>query len=145
MVKTLGVCVFVLGATVLAASTEPVKASSEPVYNPATVVDVDGTIAAVKQVPAGSALEGVHLTVKTKAGSLDVYLGPADFLRIFRTNFPVGAEVEVVGSKAKFQGSDVILTRDVAIGQATITLRDPNGAPEWKNWGVEIDPSSVKY
>lgn len=143
--RTLGICVFTLGATVFAASNQPVKASADPAYNPATIVDVDGIITGVHQVPAGSPLEGMHLTVKTKTGSTDVYLAPTEFLKIFRTNFPVGAEIEVVGSKVKAGGSDVILTRDVAIGQATITLRDPNGAETWKNWGVEVDPSAARY
>lgn len=141
--RTLGVCVFMLGASVFAASNQP--AASEPAYNPATVVDVDGIITAVHQVPAGSPLEGTHLTVKSKSGSIDVYLAPTDFLRFFKTSFPVGAEVEVVGSKVKFAGSDEVLTRDVAIGQATISLRDANGAPNWKNWGVEADPTAVQY
>ena len=108
------------------------------------MVDVDGTIAAVRTAPAGSPLEGTHLTVKTKTAMSDVYLAPADFLRILKTNFPVGNEVEVIGSKIKFQNSDVILTKEVSVGQATLTLRDPHGAPDWKNWGVEIDPSALR-
>lgn len=143
--RTLGVCVFMLGATAFAASNQPVKPAAEPAYNPATVVDIDGIITGVRQVPAGSALVGMHLTVKTKSAAMDVYLAPSDFMRIFRTNFPVGAEVEVIGSKVKSATGDVILTRDVAIGQATINLRDASGAENWKNWGVEADPSAVRY
>jgi len=145
IVRTLGVCVFALGASAFAASNQPAKPGSEPVYNPATVVDVDGVITGVRQVPAGSALEGMHLTVKSKSGSIDVYLGPTAFMRIFHTDFPVGAEVEVIGSKVKFQNNDVILTRDVAIGAATINLRDASGAENWKNWGVEADPTALQY
>ena len=84
------------------------------------------------------------MTVKAKTGTFDVYLAPADFLRIFKTNFPIGAEVEVMGSKVKVDNADVILTREVSVGFADITLRDGNGAPEWKNWGVEIDPALVQ-
>ena len=142
--RTLGVCVFMLGGTAFAASNQPLKPASDPAYNPATVVDVDGVITGVRHVPAGSPLEGVHLTLKLKSGSVDVYLAPADFMRIFRTNFPLGAEVEVIGSKVKSQNSDVILTRDVAIGAATINLRDAGGAENWKNWGVEADPSTLQ-
>jgi hypothetical protein len=134
--RTLAISVFALGATAFAAN--------DPAYTPATIVDVDGTITAVHNVPAGSPLEGTHLTVKTKTGAIDVYLAPAEFLRIFKTNFPVGNEVEVIGSKIKFQNSDVILTKEVLVGQATIELRDAQGAPDWKNWGVEIDPSAVR-
>jgi hypothetical protein len=134
--RTLAIGVFALGATAFAAN--------DPAYTPATIVDVYGTIAAVHNTPAGSPLEGTHLTVRTKTGTVDVYLAPADFLRIFKTNFPVGNEVEVIGSKIKFQNSDVILTKEISVGQATIELRDAQGAPDWKNWGVEIDPSAVR-
>jgi len=134
--RTLAVSVFVLAATAFAAN--------DPAYNASSVVDIDGVIAAVRNAPAGSPLEGTHLTVKTKAAMIDVYLGPAEFLRIFKTNFPVGNEVEVIGSKVKFDNNDVILTKEVSVGSATITLRDAHGAPDWKNWGVEIDPSTVR-
>jgi hypothetical protein len=141
--RTLAISVCVLGATAFAENNQPVK-SAGPAYSAATVVDVDGTIAAVRTAPAGSALEGTHLMVKTKTGMMDVYLGPTEFLRIFKTNFPVGNEVEAIGSKVKFENSDVILTREVSVGAATITLRDTHGAPDWQNWGVEVDPSAVR-
>lgn len=58
---------------------------NEPAYDPATMVDTQGTITftAVRQVPVGSRLEGIHLTVKSKTSTIDIYLGPADFLKIF--------------------------------------------------------------
>jgi hypothetical protein len=136
--------VCVLGATAFAETNQTVKAAAEPAYTPATIVDVYGIIAAVHNAPAGSALEGTHLTVRTKTGNVDVYLAPADFLRLLKTSFPVGYEVEVIGSKIKFQNSDVILTKEVSVGQSTIELRDAQGAPDWKNWGVEIDPSALR-
>lgn len=134
--RTLAIGVFAFASSAFAAS--------DPAYNAASAVDIDGTIAAVRTAPAGSALEGTHLTVKTKSAIYDVYLGPTEFLRIFKTSFPVGSEVEVAGSKVKFGNNDVILTREIAVGAATITLRDAQGAPDWTNWGVEIDPSSLR-
>jgi hypothetical protein len=142
--RTLAISVFVLGASAFAETNQPVKPAAGPAYNAASVVDVDGIIAAVRNVPAGSPLEGTHLTVKTKATTVDVYLGPADFLRMLKTNFPVGNEVEVVGSTVKFENNDVILTREVSVGATTLTLRDAHGAPDWQNWGVEVDPSAVR-
>ncbi len=142
--RTLGIAASILAVAALAAGNPVTTKPNEPAYNLATVVDVSATITNVRQVPAGSPLEGVHLTVKTKNSTFDVYLGPADFLRIFKTNFPVGEEVEVIGSKVKVDNADVVLTREVSVGNADITLRDASGAPEWKNWGVEIDPSLVQ-
>ena len=97
----------VMMAAPLFAATVATK-SNAPVYNPATMVDVVGIITAVHQAPAGSPMEGVHLTVKSKTNTFDVYLGPADFLKMLRTNFPVGDQVEVVGSKVSADNRDVI-------------------------------------
>jgi hypothetical protein len=137
--KALSVSAFALAmfAPILA-SNAPGSKANEPAYNPATMVDLQGIITAVRQVPAGSQLKGVHLTLKSKAASVDVYLAPADFLKIFKTNFPVGYDVRVLGSKVKFANSDVILANELNIGVTAIILRDGSGAPGWRNWGVEL-------
>jgi hypothetical protein len=138
--KALRVSAVALGLTISStfASNVVNSKANEPVYNPATMVDVEGTITAVRQVPAGSPLEGVHLTLKAKTSTVDVYLAPADFLRIFKTNFPVGYDVRVVGSKVNFGNADVILTNEVDLGPTSITLRDGSGAPVWQNWGASL-------
>jgi hypothetical protein len=138
--KALSVSAFALAMTLspVFASNLGGSKTNEPTYNPATMVDVEGTITAIRQVPVGSALEGVHLTVKTKTAAVDVYLAPADFLRIFKTNFPVGYDVRVVGSKVNFGAADVILTNEVDIGATSITLRAGSGAPIWQNWGASL-------
>jgi hypothetical protein len=141
---TTGIATLTLAVAVLAAGNPATTKSNEPSYNPAAVVDVWATITNVRQAPAGSALEGVHLTVKSKNNSFDVYLAPSDFLKIFKTSFKVGDEVEVIGSRVKVDNADVILTREVTIGNADITLRDASGAEEWKNWGVEVDPTQLQ-
>jgi hypothetical protein len=134
-----------VSAFALALAISPVFANNlagskanEPAYNPATMVDMQGAITAVRQVPAGSPLEGVHLTVKSKTSTVDVYLAPADFLRIFKTNFPVGYDIRVLGSKVSFGNTDVILANEVNIGITSIILRDGSGAPVWENWGVSL-------
>ncbi len=141
--KALSVSAFALA--IFTSSISPMFASNlagskvnEPAYNPATMVELEGTITAVRQVPAGSPLEGVHLTVKSKTSTVDVYLAPADFLKIFKTNFAVGYDVRVLGSKVSFGNTDVVLSNEVNIGITSIILRDGSGAPVWQNWGVSI-------
>jgi hypothetical protein len=117
--------------------------TNDPVYDPATVVNLPGTVASVRQVPSGSPLAGLHLMVQSKTGTFDVYLGPSAFLKFLKVSFPAGDQIEVTGSKVKLENADVIMTREVNDGYARITLRDANGAPVWQNWSKEIDPALV--
>ncbi len=138
-IKALSVSAFALAMLAnMSASNSAGSKTNEPAYNPATMVEMQGTITAVRQVPAGGALEGVHLTLKSKTSTVDVYLAPADFLKIFKTNFAVGYDVRVLGSKVSFGNTDVILANEVNIGVTSIILRDGSGAPVWQNWGVSI-------
>jgi hypothetical protein len=130
----LGVSLWALGGLVAAASLSP-----EPVYNPSAEVRMSAVITGVRQVPAGSPMAGVHLTVQAKTGTADVYLGPADFIKIFKTNFPAGAPVEIIGSRVTAAGGEVILAREVTEGPTSITLREFTGAPVWEHWGVVAD------
>jgi hypothetical protein len=142
---TLIVSTLALAATASAFAASPAATTAnEPAYNLATTTQVAGTVTGIRQVPAGSPLAGTHLTVKSKAGVVDVYLGPAQFLNFLRASFPVGDEISVTGSKVKLDNADVILSRQVDDGAALVTLRDSSGAAEWQHWGQEVDPSQVK-
>lgn len=133
-----------LAALALAAVTLPnlAKAASDPAYNPATTVTVSGIIASVRDVPAGQPLEGVPVMLKGKTSNVEVYLGPASFLKFLRTGYAVGEEIDIMGSRVKSGSADVVLAREVNDGVTTIELRDVFGAEAWKNWGVEAAPSN---
>lgn len=125
------------------ALSNPVQAASDPAYNPATAVSVSGIISSIRDVPAGQPLEGVHVILKNKTNSVEVYLGPRNFLNFLKTGFSAGEELDVMGSRVKAGNTEVILAREVSDGVATITLRDPYGTPAWKTWGVEADSSAI--
>ncbi len=117
------------------------KVNPAPSYQVATETDISVTIADVREVPKTDPLGGVHLSVKTKSETVDVYVAPADFVKIFDINFKKGQEIEVTGSKVKFQGEDVILAREIQIGRTTVALRDKDGTPLWQGWVREPLPT----
>jgi hypothetical protein len=119
------------------------QAANDVSYNPATSVSVSGVITSVREVPAGQPLEGLHVTLKNKAESCDVYVGPKEFLKFLKTSFSTGEVIDVAGSRVKNGAADVILAREVSDGVATLTLRDVYGHEAWKNWGVEVDPTTL--
>ena len=117
----------------------PAKAANDPIYNPSTTMQVSGVIAAVSDIPGGQALEGVHVLVRLKNGSFDVYLGPRSFLNFLKTNLVAGDGIEVIGSRVNTGKTDVLLARQVYAGNAILTLRDVSGAEVWKNWGGGVN------
>ncbi len=133
-----------IGVSTLALTMLAAPPANEPHYNPATVVDVLGTVTGVRHVPAGSPLAGVHLTVKSKTGAFDVYLGPSNFLKFLKADYIVGDQIEVTGSQVNSGNSAVILSSQVDDGYELLTLRDSDGGAAWDNWGKEIDPALVQ-
>jgi hypothetical protein len=132
-VSALGISAMVFPAMAKDVGVKDGPVGSAPAYNSATVVNVAGTVAGVRQVPGNDALAGVHLTVKAKTGTFDVLVGPAAFLKLTRTNFNSGEYVEVRGSLVS---GNVILSSEVFAGDATLTLRDAAGTPVWESWGL---------
>jgi len=134
-----GLGAFVIAAALPLLAADPVASKAGgPIYNPSAEVRFSAVITGARQVAEGP-LPGVHLTAQSKTGVADVYLGPSDFLKIFKTSFPVGAPIQVIGSRVKIGDSETILAREVTEGETTLTLRDFGGAPVWEHWGVPAD------
>jgi hypothetical protein len=107
---------------------------AEPTYDTATVVDVMGKIIDVWEIAPHMPLQGVHLAVRSGSENLDVYVGPADFVKIFGVTFTKGDRIEVIGSRVMNGDDDIVLAAEIHIYDVTITLRDKNGTPYWKDW-----------
>jgi len=108
------------------------KEKSAPAYDTATVVDVSGEVTEVRDIPSGSPIAGVNLTIKVKGEPVAVYVAPTEFVKLFDVKFAKGDEVQVVGSKVKFEGADLILAREIRLGHTTLVVRDKDGSPYWK-------------
>lgn len=107
--------------------TEP-----EPRYDPATVVDLAVEVVGVRDVAGETALNGIRLAVRTDTDTtIDIYLGPASFVKEFDIVFTKGDRIHMTGSKVKFGGGSIVLTREVTKGQSTLYLRDRQGNPYW--------------
>jgi hypothetical protein len=101
-------------------------------YNPATETTVKGTVEQVRQVNGGRGWwTGTHLTLKTAKETLDVHIGPSWFLAEKKFSFAKGDQIEVTGSKIKYQGADALIAREVKKGKQVLVLRNAQGIPEW--------------
>ena len=108
-----------------------------PTYDPKTETTIKGTVQEVKEVPGygmgmhqGSGT-GTHLTVKTDNDVYDVHVGPTWYLTREKYAFAKGDQVEVIGSKVKYQGADSIIARQIKKDGNTWTLRNAQGVPLW--------------
>jgi len=105
------------------------------IYNPATEVTVQGTVEDVKQFTGSRGWGGTHLTLRTDKETLDVHLGPSNFLEAKKFTVSKGDRVEVLGSKVQFQGHDALIARQVTKGDQKLTLRNAQGIPAWSGAG----------
>ena len=102
-----------------------------PKYNPATEITVTGTVEEVQHYTRGGGWGGTHLTLNTEHGTLDVHLGPSEFLAEKQFTFAKGHQLEATGSKIPYSEGEALVARIVKKGEKTVTLRDSAGIPLW--------------
>jgi hypothetical protein len=112
-------------------SPRSAEAVQAPIYDAATVINEMATVVEFREVLKDDALCGVHLVVKTDSATLDVFVGPVEFVKQFEFTVIKGDRVQVAGSRVKFRGVDVVLAREVRNQQMTLYLRDRKGVPNW--------------
>lgn len=127
--KTLVGTAIALSMTLLAADK---AAPIDPSYDTATVIDLTAKVTEVREVSKGQPLAGVHVILQKESQTLDIYVGPAEFVKVFDVKFVKGDEIRVIGSKVDFDGSTVVLAREVTLGTVTLVCRDKDGSPLWK-------------
>lgn len=106
-------------------------APSFPAYNAATETTINGTIEAVNQVNGRHGWSGTHVTLKTGSELIDVHLGPSWFLAEKKMALAKGDEIEVIGSRVKYNGAHAIIARQLKKGEQSVALRDAQGKPAW--------------
>jgi hypothetical protein len=105
------------------------------IYDPKTVETVAGEVASVSR-DAGTGRAGVHLTLRTEAGStLSVRLGPASWVDRQPMTIATGDRIQVTGSRVTAGGDTAIVAREVRKGKDTLRLRNEAGVPAWRGGG----------
>jgi len=128
----LAVAVLLSALTLRAAPGGTTGAEQEPRYDPASVVDVEATVLEVRDAPQNkTSAKGIFLLVKTERETIDVYVGPADFLKDFDIVFARGDRVQIIGSRVRSGEGYLILAREVRRRERTLYLRTRNGEPNW--------------
>jgi hypothetical protein len=104
-------------------------------------VDVHTNVSAIRQVPAGDPLPGLHIDAKVKGQMVDIYIAPLDFVVKYDVKIAKGQDVHIVGTEVKEGEAAVVLAREITTGAVdrrtgifhenmTIYLRNDEG-PLW--------------
>jgi hypothetical protein len=118
-----------------------VPAAAKDVVLGGAAVDVKTAISAVREVPAGNPLPGLHVDAKVKGRMMDIYIAPTDFAVKYDIKVSKGEYVHIVGTQVKSGEADVVLAREITKGSIdnvtgvfhedmTIHLRNDEG-PLW--------------
>jgi len=105
-------------------------AQAPPKYDPASETTLKGVVDQMKLVPPSGGKPVAYLVMKGDDAA-QVFLCPKKFLDDMGVDFKTGDEIQIIGSKIKHEGADLILAREVAKGGDTLTLRFKDGKPAW--------------
>ena len=101
-----------------------------PRYDATTEITITGTVQDVLHPQMGR-MSGTHLLLKTETETIEVHVGPSNFVSSEGFTFAKGDSVQVLGSKVTIGGKQALIAREVTKDSKTLTLRDKTGRPLW--------------
>src|SRR5579872_2693806 len=125
------VAVAALSRVATAGMAEVANPDAAPRYDPVKFTRTSGTIVDIRDVGAPSALRGIFVTIRADKRDLEVYLCPPEFLKRFELTLHRGDTLQLSGSRVKFGGGDLLLTREMRRHTDILVLRDEDGNPYW--------------
>lgn len=135
MIPSVSASVRLLQLTAVALVTTSALAQAPPKYDRATETTLKGTVGELRLVPPSGPKPIAYLVTKTgpdkDKDSVQIFLCPKSFLDDMGIAFKSDESIEVIGSKVKQEGGEVILAREVVKGGETLTFRFPDGKPAW--------------
>jgi hypothetical protein len=105
------------------------------IYDVNTVETISGQVTKIDKIyPDKGMSYGIHMILSTSAGDVSVHLGPGWFIENQDILISTDDNVTVTGSKVTYEGSKVIIAKEVTKGDQVLKLRDDNGYPLWSGW-----------
>ncbi|MGB6947222.1 MAG: hypothetical protein WBE37_32785 [Bryobacteraceae bacterium] len=99
-------------------------------YDVSTETTITGTVQDVLR-PQHGRMMATHLTVNTTTETIEVHLGPSDFIANAGFSFAKGDSVRVLGSIVMMDAGEFLIAREVTKDGKTLILRDKMGQPLW--------------
>ena len=152
------VVIVTIGLFIVAAAVAQTQARGRgqmrdvPFYNAATEVTLAGVVDDVQQIarpregaagqmwPCPKGWTGTHLRLKTETGTLPVHVGPSAYLTIKKFTIVKGDKLTVRGSRVQYQGSEMLIAREITKGNEVLILRNAAGFPLWTGFRLGSTP-----
>jgi parvulin-like peptidyl-prolyl isomerase len=130
--------VALIGAFPSAAAAQAAGASKDaskavPKYDVATEVTLKGTVVEVsdRDCPVSGGM-GFHLKLKQLDGQIiEIHVASSKYIKDNDLALNKDDQVEVTGSKVKFEGVDTVFAREIVRGTDTFVFRDKSGKRIW--------------
>lgn len=108
-------------------------------FDPKTITTVDGEVMKINSAQHMRNI-GVHATIKTSEGEIDVHLGPSWFIDNQDVQLKTKDKITVTGSKVSIDGQPAIIGIEIRRGEDVLKLRDSDGTPLWVAWRKRAAP-----
>lgn len=123
--------VAVLGTLLLTFGVKPRGPTEQgaALYNVATETSIKGVVRSVEDFscPVSESEMGRHIRLQTDNGMMQVHLAPSRVMRSQTFSFSPGDQIEVVGSRARLQGEESLIAREITRGNESFFVRDRQG------------------
>lgn len=132
----LGFVLLFIAAAAQSHSQPPGKGTaseSSIAYNSATELSIYGRVTEVRERDAPPTLKGIHVSLDVDGRLYQIYVCPAPFLKSFDITLQKGDGLQIKGSRIKFEGSELILARQLRKQNDVLELRDAKGNPYWED------------
>ncbi len=106
-------------------------AADPPKYEPRNEITLNGNTIYVATHPSNQSWTGIYAIMREGGGEIEVHLGPETFLLNGGIDLKTGDQVRIVGSKVRWNGTEIVLGREVTAKGTTLQLRDKSGTPLW--------------
>ena len=108
------------------------------IYDVNTVETIFGQVRSVDKMYSSNNMSyGFHMTVYTTTGDISVHLGPGWFIENQVIQIYKDDNVTIKGSRVTYEGSNVIIAKEVIKEGQVLMLRDDNGYPLWSGRRVK--------
>jgi|WetSurMetagenome_2_1015567.scaffolds.fasta_scaffold136688_2 hypothetical protein len=108
------------------------------IYDVNTVETVLGQVRSIDNIySVNNTSYDIIMIIYTNKGDISVHLGPVSYLvdQVFKIN--TDDNVLLTGSMVAYEGSKVIVAKEVSKGDQVLKLRDDNGYPLWVGQSVK--------